>query len=143
MLTPERFSARLDETLKQARAFAESRMKDRCRITIPGAGSAVRDPETGTVHPPAPVTIYEGICRVKSRDMQDQTLSVGEAKWSVTDVILSLPMDSPAPPVKAVVTITEVGPLSDPALLNSVFSVAGPLSKSTAATARRLHCKEV
>lgn len=129
--------------LPELRAHAESMMRDTCTVERHTGNGRVWDELTGTYSDPEPVTIYSGRCRVRARDAQDQSLTVGEAAWSVTDVVVSLPLSAPAPPVDAVVTITTIGPLSDPSLLGSRFSVAGSLSKSSRPTARRLHCKEV
>jgi len=129
--------------LPELRAHAESMMCDTCTVERHTGNGRVWDELTGTYSDPEPVTIYSGRCRVRARDAQDQSLTVGEAAWSVTDVVVSLPLSAPAPPVDAVVTITTIGPLSDPSLLGSRFSVAGSLSKSSQPTARRLHCKEV
>lgn len=129
--------------LPELRAHAESMMRDTCTVERHTGNGRVWDELTGTYSDPEPVTIYSGRCRVRARDAQDQSLTVGEAAWSVTDVVVSLPLSAPAPPVDAVVTITTIGPLSDPSLLGSRFSVAGSLSKSSLPTARRLHCKEV
>lgn len=142
-MDPAVYAARLDAGTARLQAYAVAAMPDACTVTAPSGEPRVWDELTGTYSDPEPVTIYSGRCRVQARDAQDQSLTVGEAAWSVTDVVVSLPLSAPAPPVDAVVTITTIGPLSDPSLLGSRFSVAGSLSKSSRPTARRLHCKEV
>jgi hypothetical protein len=130
------------------RARAESLMSDTCRITRPGDGDPVFDPNTGTYTDPPPVTVYEGKCRfnVPGQIAGSQTASGGDATWTVQDSVLSLPIDGPG-----YTAGEEVGPDQTVECLTAAYDATLPGHKfgvvaahrESQATARRLRVREV
>jgi hypothetical protein len=136
--------------LPELRAQAESLMQDACTITVPGEGRGPWNDETGTYDPPAPVTLYSGKCRVRQPNTSGNTADAGEATFSVSDRIVSIPLSGSGYasgvvgiPVHATVTMTAVSPVGDPAMVGKAFTYLSPASQQTHPTARRMRCKEV
>jgi hypothetical protein len=122
------------------RARAESLMSDTCRITRPGDGDPVFDPNTGTYTDPPPVTVYEGPCRIPSRDVSSSQANVAGASWTVGEFPLDLPVAG-SESVAVGNTVTYVSSAHDPSLAGRVFGVV-EVGRASQATARRLRVTE-
>ena len=122
--------------LGELRLHAESLMVDSCTITIPSPG--VWDEATGT-YLGAKSQTYAGPCRVQRSNASPRDVSAGEARWVLSEVIVSVPVEAPAAPVGAVVEIGECA--FDPHLAGSSFAVLSHDGK-THGTARRYRCAE-
>lgn len=129
--------------LPELRAQAESLMTDACTITGPGSTPPTWDPGTGQYADPPGSAVYTGACRVQLPQAQVGSPVAGEAEYTDTTVVVSLPWGAPAVPVRALVTITGVGPLSDPSLVGDGYTVSGLPSRKSQATASRLACDRV
>ena len=130
-------------------------MLDTCRITRSGSGEPVYDPDTGTYAPPEGVTVYAGKCRVKAPQARAvRTVEAGERQIALIPGEVHIPVmgegyqtdpDTSLPYVPTdgdVVTITAVGPASDPSLLATTLTVEGPFIGSLT-TSRRLSVQAV
>ena len=80
--------------LPELRAQAESLMVDSCRITGPGEGDPVWDPDSGTYTDPAPVVVFEGRCQLPKVEPSGQSVDSGETNWAVGIVQIKLPMSA-------------------------------------------------
>jgi hypothetical protein len=128
-------------TLPELRREAESRMTDTCRITTPGTGDPVLNQDTGQYTDPAPVTVYEGKCRLRApAQVNAFTASGAGADWQVEQSVLSLPALAPA--VESGMTVTYLTAPLNPSLEGHVFGVVGPHRESQA-TAQRVIVKEI
>lgn len=128
-------------------------MLDTCVITR-GGGKPAWDDAAHDYVTPVGVTIYSGPCRVKAPQTAVTTADVGEQQVTLVPGEVHLPVvgagyavdpetDRPYIPTdNDTVTVTAIGPASDPALAGQVLSVLGPhIGSST--TARRLPVKAV
>lgn len=124
------------DALPEFQAEAESLMVDTCVITWldPDAAWTV-DPETGLDVPPAPVTVYEGPCKVQTWEPYEQSPEVGGQTYVRQRYFVHVPVSAGPFEVGAVVEITEATNL--PSTLNRRFRVAG-LHEKTWQTAQRL-----
>jgi hypothetical protein len=121
------------------RAEAESLMVDTCRVTTPGA--PVWNDTDGVYDEGAPVTLYEGKCRLRKPSAAPQTTDAGEASWAVDAYVLSLPVvgSSSVTDGNDVEMLTSA---NDPAAVGLRLTVSGG-HWQTNSTARRLPCKVV
>ena len=76
----------------------------------------------------------------QARDTNTRTAAVGGVERPVIEGGLHIPIASPAPEIGWHCTLTVLGPMTDPSLLNSVWRVVDVPAKSYA-TARRLESK--
>ena len=130
-----------DADLADLRAIDEGEMTDTCRITGPGDGQGAWNPGTGSYDPPAPVTVYEGKCRLKAPQLVNPfTAADSVESWQVEESILSLPVVG-SEAVAAGMTVEYLTAAYDQALVGRFFGVVGPHHESQA-TARRLLVKE-
>ncbi len=131
------------EALVELRAQAESMMQDSCKIESPDAGAGWDD-ASGAYLPQGWAVAYSGKCRVQTSNTEGSEPVVGGVEWQVGDVVVSIPVAFPlGNPDGYRVTITGIGPMSDPDLLETPFTVVAPVSVKSYATARRLHCQAV
>ncbi|MEU8158041.1 DUF6093 family protein [Micromonospora sp. NPDC048986] len=109
------------------RPVSESGMTAECRITRPSSGPATWDDATGQNTYPAPMVVYEGICRVhrggpaggseaSARTVADRVLALGQY-----DVTISTAADLVK--VNDIVTITACQ--GDPDLIGLPLQVTG------------------
>ena len=78
--------------LPELRRHAESRMVDRCRITVP-AGDPVFDPETGEYSTPDETVVYEGRCEVQASDgLGESTPQFGDAAVTTYRFTVKVPI---------------------------------------------------
>jgi len=77
--------------LVRGRAKAEAQMIDECVITDPGG--SVTDPETGVVTR-QPVTVYEGKCKVQSKDSATANPTSGERLLTVVSRQVHIPANA-------------------------------------------------
>lgn len=106
------------------RRLANSAMADRCRITLDSA--SVDDDilnDDGSLTPAgAAAVIWEGPCQVvwlsPAGDAPSGGRQVGESNAQAF-----VPLECPAPPRGAILTVTAVDVRSDPALLDKRFTV--------------------
>jgi len=94
---------RTEVLLKRRRKAAEALMLDTCRITT--VGELVTDPETGDVTN-EPVTVYEGPCRVQSKDSAVATLDAAGATFTVVSRQVHIPINAADVQNGDVVTLT-------------------------------------
>jgi len=85
------------------RREAESLMVEACTITRPG--TPVTDPDTGEVTNTA-TTVYEGKCKVQSKDSATANPEAGEATFTVVSRQVHIPANSADVQDGDVVTIT-------------------------------------
>ena len=114
-------------------------MHDTCVITQP-TSPGTWDEATGAYGPSTPTTVYAGPCRVRQPDQAEREAVTGEADWTLTGVIVSVPVSAGVVPIGSTVTVTACA--MDPAMTDSVYRVVGPHGQ-THATARRLRCVAV
>lgn len=98
--------ALIDDILRALPVFrseAESLMLDTCTITRPG--EPVTDPETGDVTNSAE-TVYEGKCKVQSKDSATSSPEAGEATFTVVSRQVHIPANAADVRDGDVVTIT-------------------------------------
>jgi len=94
---------RAEVLLKRRRKAAESLMIDECIITRPG--EPVTDPDTGAVTN-EPVTVYEGKCKVQSKDSAISSPEAGGATFTVVSRQVHIPVNAADVRNDDVVTIT-------------------------------------
>ena len=117
------------------RTMEKTWLTDRCRIWAPPVdGKGVLDRGTGTVTPPAPILIYDGICHVGDRQ-GNRTVEEEAARVQLHLVLVKIPLS---------VTNVEAGhevevyQANDDASLEQRFEISRALSGTTALT-RQLH----
>ena len=126
--------------LPELRDQAVSMMRDFCTITRPSAGEW--DEASGIYVPPgAPVTLYSGPCRVRRPNLAEREALAGDADWTLTGAVLSIPVDGTTDDLLGATVHVEHCEM-DPALTGRDLKVTGPHAQSQA-TARRLRCVEV
>ena len=123
----------------RGRLAAVSLMRDECTITRPGAQTW--DDAAGAYVGGTPTRLYAGPCRVRRPNVSEREASAGEADWTVTGAVVSIPVDGTTDDLLCA-TVTIVGCEMDPTLTGRVFTVLAPHAQSQA-TARRLRCVEV
>ena len=125
--------------LPQLRRQAESMMRDECTITR--AGTQTWDDAVGVCTGGTPTLLYAGPCRVRRPNVAEREAAAGEADWTVTGAVVSIPVDGTTDDLLGA-TVTVVGCEMDPSLTGRVFTVLAPHAQSQA-DARRLRCVEV
>jgi hypothetical protein len=122
------------------RQAAESLMLDTCRITRPGDGEPVMNPDTGQYEDPAPVEVYGpatapyfGKCRIPVTNGSSSFTRNGGADQSFG--VGEFPLDVPAlaEGLEAGQTVTYVSAADNPALVTPspmVFGLTEPLIAS-------------
>ena len=125
--------------LPELRAQAESMMTDTILV----------ERQTGTTPDPVTLedvatwaTVHEGLGRVQRPGNQPAETVAGEVEFGVSTVLVQLPLSVTGIKRDHRVTVTAVGPLSDPDLLGLTATVQANLTK-THATKRTLVCEEV
>ena len=124
----------LSAALTRGRALAERLMVDTCSISRPGA---TVDELTGV---PTWTPVYAGKCQVSTYEPQESNREVSSALVTTQRYVLKLPVESYAPQIGDVATITAA--TYDANLVPRKFRVVALLHK-TAATAYRLGVEEV
>jgi len=129
----------LAAALPELRAHAESMMADTIRV----------ERQTGTTQDPVTLedvatwaTVHEGPGRVQRPGNQPAETVAGEVEFGVSTVLVQLPLSVTGVKRDHRVTVTALGPLSDPDLLGVVATVKANLTKSHP-TKRTLVCEEV
>lgn len=125
--------------LPELRRQAVSLMRDECTITRPGAQTW--DDAAGAYVGGTPTVLYAGPCRVRRPNVAEREAAAGEADWTLTGAVVSIPVDGTTDDLLGA-TVTVVGCEMDPSLTGRVFTVLAPHAQSQA-TARRLRCVEV
>ena len=108
------------------RAEAEALMVDTCRITKPGVGKPVRDPDTGEYVDPPRVTVYEGPCRWRNAYPAPQSVQAGGVTWAADIVIVSIP-------------VAEAGGIENGCVVELTASAMDPASVGMTATVMADH----
>lgn len=124
---------------RKGRLAALRLMRDECTITRPGAQTW--DDATGAYVGGTPTRLYAGPCRVRRPNVSEREAAAGEADWTLTGAVVSIPVDGTADDLLGA-TLTVVGCEMDPSLTDREFTVLAPHAQSQA-TARRLRCVEV
>lgn len=131
----------LAAALPELRAQAESMMRDTVLVERYNGGFT-RDPVT-LEDTPTFDTVYDGPGRVqRSGQLSPHETVAGEVEFGVNALMVQLPLSAAGVKKGDRVTVTAVGPVSDPDLLGLVATVQANLSKSHA-TKRTLVCEEV
>ena len=131
----------LAAVLPELRAQAESMMRDTIRVERDNGGFT-RDPVT-LEDTPTFDTIYDGSGRVqRSGQLSPHETVAGEVEFGVNALMVQLPLSALGIRKGDRVTVTAVGPVSDPDLLGLKATVQANLVKSHA-TKRTLVCEEV
>lgn len=126
-----------ESAVLRGRAKAEALMLDQCTITRPG--EPVTDPETGDVTNSA-VTVYEGRCKVQSKDSATSNPEAGGASFTVVSRQVHIPANAADVRDGDVVTIT--ASKLNAFTVGKQYRVAG-FTPDTFDTAFRLPVKEV
>jgi len=119
------------------RREAEALMVDSCRIT--SAGDVVTDPDTGEVTRTR-TTVYEGRCKVQSKDSATSNPEAGGATFTVVSRQVHIPANAAEIHDGYEVEIT--GSLLNSFTVGKVYRVAG-FTPDTFDTAFRLPVKEI
>jgi hypothetical protein len=123
--------------LLELRGEAESRMRDTCTITRPGA---VVWNATTLQNDVTTVTVYSGPCRVKAAVMRDRVVTVADQSLVESQFILSLPIATSGG-VATDDSVTITASAEDPATVGRMYRIiAGPAPSD--ATARRFPIRE-
>lgn len=120
--------------VKQAQKAAERMMVDTCVISRPSDGPPIRDPETGESHPPPPIEVYDGRCKVQVSSASS-TIITGNAPAIVQKLELHIPVSASTPEIGDKVTLTDTP--GKPERTGQKFTVAAILDK-TFQSAQRL-----
>lgn len=126
--------------VQAARLAAEALMIDSCIVTRSGGGR-VWDEETGQYTQPAPLTVYTGKCKVKTRATGTSEAEVGEQQVGVLQWEVHLPVLGSEAVVRGD-TITVTACQLDPALVGMTFTVTS-LHAGSYKTSRRLPVEAV
>ena len=131
----------LAETLAQGRAMAESLMRD--TVLVERANGGVTTDPTTLEETPTYDSVLTGPGRVqRSGQLTPQEQVAGEVEFGVNALIVQLPLSAEGIRKGDRVTVTAVGPMSDPDLLGLVATVQANLTKCHP-TKRTLVCEEV
>ena len=114
-------------------------MRDTCRIER--RAGRVMDPDT-LEYVDTWDLVAEGPCRVKPMDAAALTRVVGEVEHVTAPHVVQRPIDATRYEEGDRVTITAVGPVGDPAMVDRVLWVTGDPMRSHS-TKRELACSEV
>ena len=127
--------------LPRLRSQAESMMTDTVRVER-ATGTQTMDPDTLEMVDDY-ATVYEDRARVqRSGQLSPHESVAGEVEFGVNALMVQLPLSALGIRKNDRVTVTAVGPLSDPDLVGLVATVQANLTK-THATKRTLVCEEV
>lgn len=131
--------------VERGRAKAETLMRDTCRVTAPGPGDPVRNPDTGEVTYPDGPTVYEGPCRVRAENAVVAEAEAGERTVGVVRWTVSIPVIHPTWDTSKVGrghTVEVLTSELDPGLVGRKFTVSAGFVGSQN-TARRLPVEAV
>ena len=115
-------------------------MRDTVRVER-DTGAVTQDPTT-LEEVPVWATVHAGPGRVQRPGTQPNDTVAGEIEFGVSTVLVQLPLSAAGIKRDHRVTVTAVGPQSDPDLLGLVATVKANLTKSHP-TKRTLVCEEV
>lgn len=115
-------------------------MLDKCRITRSG-GERTWDDATGTYTTPAPVTVYEGRCKVQTRNVGVGEPDVAGRETGVLAWEVHLPVAGTGSVARGDTVEVTAAPM-DSSLVGRKFTVMAPFV-GTAKTARRLPVEAV
>lgn len=79
-----------DPEIESMRDTVSAALPAACIITREG-GAPVFDPATGSYTPAAPVTVYEGHCRVRTLHTQDMNVQIGDLPDGISRYVVTLP----------------------------------------------------
>ena len=119
------------------RRAAEALMTDACQISR--VTGTTTNPDTGVVTTTT-ATVYAGKCRLQQRAGTALRAEVGEASVLLTRLELHVPWGTAGVAAEQHVTVTAA---ADPALVGAKFTVRGPLTAKSYATAQRWELEEV
>ena len=125
------------EATLRGRQAAEALMVDTCRIT--SAGDVVTDPDTGAVTRER-TTVYEGKCKVQSKDSATSTPEAGGATFTVVSRQVHIPAN--AAEIRDGYEVEVTGSLLNSFTVGKVYRVEG-FTPDTFDTAFRLPVKEI
>lgn len=118
---------------------------DTCRITKPGVGKGPFNQATGKYDPPAPITVYEGPCRIQVKaDINSNVVetTAGEREWTYLTGQLQLPVENPAGVTGSVnnIDVDQVCEMlacpHSPTLVGTKHNIQGTYHKSQAVYSR-------
>lgn len=115
-------------------------MTDTCRITRPGTGEPVLNPDTGQYDDSMPVTVYEGKCRIPAINGALTRNGGADQSFEVGEFPLDLPLDgegyTTGESVAPGQTVTYLSAPDNPMLVGMVFGLTAPLLSSQQTRAR-------
>lgn len=123
--------------LEAARAAAVHLMTDRCTVEDTDAGERTWDEANGQ-WVTTPAVVYDGPCRVQSRNTQPANPESAGWAATVTDYVVTVPIAATGADLGHAVRITAAA--HDPALPGQLLRITAVQAKSHA-TARRLICE--
>lgn len=128
--------------LPELRAHAESMMQDTILVERP-TGATTIDPVTLAETPVFETVCVAGPGRIQRPGaLSPQESVVGGFEFDIRSVLAQLPLSATGIVTGDRITVTDIGPLTDPDLLGLVATVQANLSK-THPTKRTLVCEEV
>lgn len=128
--------------LPELRREAEALMVDTLTVDVP-TGDTTLDPDTLEEVPEYGAAVYTGPGRVqRPGSLSPRDNVVGGFEFGVKAILAQIPLSATGITQGARVTVTAVGPLTDPDLLGLVATVQANLTK-THPTKRTLVCEEV
>ena len=135
-------SALIRAHLPTLQSEAEGTMLDQFDVYAPGTGTDADGFETNAATVPKDSTVGKVAGRSRDADTNTRTVTIGGVERPVIDGGLHIPLGAQVPEVGWEYVLVELGPNSDPALLNRRYRVVDVPAKSYA-TARRLDVVEV
>ena len=130
-----------DAELDELRAEELSMMRDRCTLRRP-TGRTAQDEDTGLQEPTYEDLATDHPCQVRvglgPAGTTVRVVDIGGVQHAVIEAGVKLPIGGPDLQRLDEIVLTNLGPRTDPALTNAVFTVVGGWSGSTWATARRI-----
>ncbi|MCA1220253.1 DUF6093 family protein [Streptomyces sp. 8L] len=115
---------------------------DTIRVTLPGSGDPVFNPDTGQIEPPASTVVYEGPGAVIAGNDVAGFLAVPDAgepwvKETTSRYLLLTPLTAPIFPKDATVTVPAVHDPARDGLLGRSWLVSDPTLGGTVEVVRR------
>lgn len=122
----------------RGRLAAQRLMTDNCTITRAGVGEPVYNPATDTFTNPATTTVYQGKCKIRSRQAMANTADAGEDVVVVARRELHLPVTATGVSDVRVNDVATITVSTNPNLAGKRFRISDLGEDQTHQTARRL-----
>lgn len=127
------------DELAELRTTSQSAMPDSCVVARPDYPSATLNTTTGLYDVPDPVSVYEGVCRIRPDTGTPTVTRAGDTPTTVTTYVVTVPDDSGPFEIGDVVSITVS---DDPNIANRSFRVTDVPAGSWQID-QRLRCEQL